>query len=141
MLASRFGEYKTTKSAGEVVGRGKPVGKGRGRGSYGRGRGLRPRGSRALGEDFHDFCRCRIVAVTEKNTVELQATAEKYYESYADAYDHVRKGQSLEKVTHKAPDGSLKNVYKWVDADGRTRTAEDSTKDILAKMRHDLGIK
>lgn len=141
MLASRYAEYKSTKSAGEVVGRGVPVGKGKGRGLYGRGTGLRPRGSRQLGQDFHDFCRCRIVAVTEKNEVELQATAEKYYESYADAYQHVRDGQTLRATEYEVGDGRTKNKYEWFDSSNRVRSSQDSTKDILAKMRQDLGVK
>jgi len=93
LLASRFADYSTESAAGTVVGRGAPLSKNfnadgsRRRG--GKAKGIRPRGSRAIGEEFHDHCRCRIVAVTGSNYVELQATSEKYYDSYRLSADKV----------------------------------------------------
>lgn len=141
MLASRFAEYRSVESGSQVVGRGVPVGQGRGKGSKGLGLGLRPRGSRALGEDFHDFCRCRIVAVTEKNYVQLQRNADRYYDSYRDSADKVNSGLKLEHTTTKESDGTLHNAYRWVDAGGRERSSKQTTGDILSAMRSDLGIK
>lgn len=141
MLASRFAEYRSVESASQVVGRGVPVGQGRGKGSKGRGRGLRPRGSRALGEDFHDFCRCRIVTVTEKNYVQLQRNADQYYDSYRDAADKVNDGLKLEKSQTKAPDGTLHNTYSWVNVEGKARDSKQRTSDILTSMRQNMGIK
>ena len=141
MLASRFAEYRSVESASQVVGRGVPVGQGRGKGSKGRGRGLRPRGSRELGEDFHDFCRCRIVTVTEKNYVQLQRNADKYYDSYRDASDKVNEGLTLHKTQTKEPDGTRHNTYSWVNAEGKARDAKQRTSDVLSSMRQDMGIK
>lgn len=142
MLASRFAGYTSQKSAKFVVGRGIPVGQGRGKGSKGQGRGIKARGSRALGEKFHDYCRCRIVVVTEKNEVQLQAGADKYYESYKDAAYEVVNGQKLVSDDVKLSDGSTKSKYRWVrTADGVTRSSKETTGDILAAMRLDLGVK
>ena len=141
MLASRFAEYTSQKSAKFVVGRGIPVGKGRGKGSKGQGRGIKTRGSQALGEKFHDFCRCRIVVVTEKNEVELQAGAEKYYDSYRDAYEKADEGLVRVVESYKIGPGDYKNKYSWADNDGKTVSPEGRTKMIIAAMREDLGVK
>lgn len=140
MLASRFADYKSSRSAGEVVGRGIPVGEGKGKGSYGRGRGLKTRGSQALGEKFHDECRCKIVIVTEKNEAELRTLADGYYDSYRDSADKVNDGLTL-KVTDISSEERLKNKYEWVQADGKSRNAKERTADILTAMRLDLGVK
>ena len=140
MLASRFADYKSSRSAGEVVGRGIPVGEGKGKGSYGRARGLKTRGSQALGEKFHDDCRCKIVIVTEKNEAELRTLADGYYDSYRDSADKVNDGLTL-KVTDISSEERLKNKYEWVQADGISRNAKERTADILTTMRLDLGVK
>lgn len=140
MLASRFADYKSTRSAGEVVGRGIPVGEGKGHGSFGKGRGLKTRGSQALGEKFHDDCRCKIVIVTAKNEAELQTLADGYYDSYRDSADKVNDGLTL-KVTDISSEERLKNKYEWVQAEGKARNAKERTADILTAMRLDLGVK
>lgn len=150
MLASRFAGYKSSKSAGTVVGRGMPVESTiigydeRGnpiRKRGGQARGIRPRGARSLGEKFHDSCRCTIVAVTAENEVQLQRDAEKYYDSYRDSADKVNDGLSLEFTQHRSPDGTLRNDYRWVDRGGRERSSKQTTGDILSAMRMDLGVK
>lgn len=135
MLASRFAEYTSGSSAGKVVGRGKPIG------SHRLSKGIRSRGSRAVGEDFHDYCRCRIVAVTEKNEVQLQSTAEKYYDAYRDSADKVNDGLKLERTDVKLSDGTIKSTNRWVNAAGSARSSKETTGDILAAMRLDLGVK
>lgn len=139
MLASRGAVY-SQESGLKVGGRGVPVGEGRGRGSKGRGRGIKTRGSQAIGEKFHDHCRCEIVAVTEKNEVQLQADADKYYEAYRESADKVNDGLTL-KVTDVSTEERLKNKYEWVNAKGEARNAKERTADILAAMRMDLGVK
>lgn len=139
LLASRFGEYRSSRSAGQVVGRGVAVGTGRGRGSKGIGRGIKTRGSQALGEKFHDHCRCSIVVVTEENEVELRTLAEGYYDSYREAADRVNDGLTL-RVTDVSSSERLKNKYEWVDSTGTARNANERTKDILSAMRLDLGV-
>lgn len=131
MLASRGATY----SSGQVVGRGKPLG------SHRLARGIRPRGSRKIGEDFHDHCRCTIITVTEGNEVELQETADKYYDSYRDAADKVNDGLTLEHTESMSKDGTRRRTYEWVNAAGDSRSSKQNTADILAAMRLDLGVK
>lgn len=139
MLASRGAVY-SEESGLKVGGRGVPIGEGRGRGSKGRGRGVKTRGSQAIGEKFHDHCRCEMVVVTEKNEVQLQADADKYYDSYRESADKVNDGLTL-KVTDVSTEERLKNKYEWVNADGEARNAKERTADILSAMRLDLGVK
>lgn len=140
MLASRGATYSSEAAATGVVGRGVPVEKTRGK-AGGQGKGIKPRGSRAVGEKFHDHCKCRAVQVYEDNHVEMQADADKYFESYAAARNKINEGLTLETVQFKASDGSLKNKYKWVDTAGKQVTADDKTKMIATAMRHDLEVK
>lgn len=139
MLASRGAAYGSQESALGVVGRGVPVPKVRG----GRGRpggGIKARGSRGMGERYHDFCECTAVPVFGHNYVEMQEDADKYYNAYRDSADKVNAGLTLETVQHKAADGSLKNKYQWVSPSGPV-SSEQNTKNILAAMRQDLGVK
>lgn len=135
MLASRFADYASERSAGVVVGRGAPVG------SHRLAKGISPRGSRAAGEKFHDFCRCRVVVLTENNAAELQATADKYFDSYSAAAEKAKAGRRLEFTETTASDGSKSRQYQWVNAEGKPRSSKETTGDILAAMRQDLGIK
>ena len=139
MLASRSASYSSKEAAERVVGRGVPVEATRGK-SGGQGRGIRPRGSRQIGEKFHDHCKCRGVPVFAGEEVQMQADADKYFEAYAPARDKVSKGLVLESETFKAADGSLKNRYRWVDGDGRQVSSSDKTKMIATAMRHDLDV-
>lgn len=141
MLASRGAAYSSEDAATGVVGRGVPVGKGRGKGIKGRGGGIKARGSRAVGESFHDHCKCRAVPVHEGNSVQMQADAAKYFDAYAQARNKVNEGLVLETETFKASDGSLKNKYKWVDSAGTQVTSTDKTKMIATAIRHDLNVK
>lgn len=141
MLASRFAAYTSQEAAGKVVGRGIPVGQGRGKGSRGRGGGLKPRGSRAIGEDFHDHCRCEVVVVTEENEVQLQADANRYYDEYRNSADKINDGLTLVSKQYKLPDGSLKNKYTWVHDEVGPTTADSRTKMIVAAMRQELNVR
>lgn len=140
MLASRGAVY-TAETAGKVVGRGVPVGQGRGRGTKGKGRGIKPRGSRRMGEDFHDHCRCRVVILTDKNEAELQATADKYYDSYADAYKATGKNVERNVITYMDTNGDRHNLYEWVDEEGDILSDKQRRSRIVAHMREDLGVK
>ena len=140
MLASRGAVY-TAETGGKVVGRGVPVGQGKGRGSKGRGRGIKPRGSRRVGEDFHDHCRCRVVVLTDKNEAELQATADKYYDAYADAYKATGKNVERNVITYMTDDGSRHNLYEWVDEEGDVLSDKQRRNRIVAEMRQSLGVK
>lgn len=140
MLASRGADYDSEESALRVVGRGVPVHRTKGK-SGGQGKGIKPRGSQAIGEKFHDHCKCRTVQVYEGNAVEMQADADKYFDAYGTARDKINAGLTLETETFKASDGSLKNKYKWVDVAGKQVTSTDKTKMIATAMRHDLDVK
>jgi len=139
MLASRGADYDSEESALRVVGRGVPVHRTKGK-RGGQGKGIRPRGSQAVGEKFHDHCKCRTVQVYEGNAVEMQADADKYFDAYGTARDKISAGLTLESHTTKASDGSLKNTYKWVNSDGKQVTSTDKTKMIATAMRHDLDV-
>jgi hypothetical protein len=141
MLASRGAAYSSEAAASGVVGRGIPVGQGKGKGSKGRGRGIKARGSREIGQDFHDHCKCRAVQVYKDDYVEMQADADKYFESYAAARYKIDQGLTLETVQFKASDGSLKNKYQWVNADGKQVSSKDKTQMIATAMRHELEVK
>lgn len=140
MLASRGAAYSSEEAATGVVGRGVPVGKGKGKGSKGRGRGIKARGSREIGESFHDHCKCKTVQVYQDTYVEMQADADKYFDAYATARDKINDGLVLETQTFKASDGSLKNKYSWVNAEGRKVSSTDKTKMIAKAIRLDLNV-
>jgi len=133
MLASRGAEY-TERSASGVVGRGRPIG------SHRLAKGIRPRGSRKLGEKFHDYCRCEVVILTRDNAAELQAEADKHLEAYRRASKNADEGRELRWRETRLKDGTLKKKHYWVK-DGRQHTAANKTSDILAAMRAELGIK
>jgi len=139
MLASRGAAYSSEAAASGVVGRGVPVERTKGK-RGGQGKGIRPRGSRSVGEKFHDHCKCRTVQVYDGQRVEMQAGADKYYDSYAVARDKIDAGLTLETETFKASDGSLKNRYKWVNSDGKQVSSKDKTKMIATAIRHDLEV-
>lgn len=123
-----------------VAGRGVPVEQTRGK-RGGQGRGIRSRGTRAIGQDFHDFCKCSSVPVFESNYVEMQSDAGKYYDSYRDAADKVNDGLTLEHVESVSSDGTQHRSYEWVNVAGDARSSKEQTSDILAAMRLDLGVK
>ena len=139
MLASRGADYDSEESATQVVGRGVPVHKTQGK-RGGQGKGIKPRGSRAIGESFHDHCKCRAVQVYPGSAVQMQADADKYFDSYGTARDKINAGLTLESQTFKAKDGSLKNKYQWVDSGGQQVSSTDKTKMIATAMRHDLDV-
>lgn len=140
MLASRGAVY-TAETAGKVVGRGVPVGQGKGRGTKGKGRGIKARGSRRMGEDYHDHCRCRVVILTDKNEAELQSTADKYYDAYADAYKATGKNVERNVITYMDENGDRHNLYEWVDQEGDILSDKQRRSRIVAHMREELGVK
>lgn len=140
MLASRGAAYQSEESASRVVGGGVPVERTRGK-RGGQGRGIRTRGTRRIGEKFHDHCQCRTVQVYEDNAVEMRADADKYLDAYLDARDQANDGLTLRVEQSKSADGSLKNKYRWVDAGGKQVSREDKTKMIATAMRHELDVK
>lgn len=136
MLASRFADYATEASATTVVGRGAPLG------SHRLAKGIMPRGSRRAGESFHDYCRCRVVAVTESNAAQMQSDADDYYEAYQEARKKAT-GKLESDITDWAdPDGTRHQTREWVDDEGNTFKSDNRlTKRIAAEMRESMGVK
>lgn len=97
MLASRGAEYDSEASATSVVGRGTAITAGpRRRG--GQAKGIRARGSRALGQTFHDYCRCIAVAsspTTRDYLAEQQAQHDRRYLEAVDAVATAREAAGM----------------------------------------------
>lgn len=70
MMASRGGDFGSEQSAKYVV-----------------GRGGRPRGKRALGKKFHDFCRCEPVLMSSPEDAPEGYDQDELYDQYRTAYD------------------------------------------------------
>lgn len=145
MLASRFAAYTSEASAGKVSGRGVPIERnylpdGRRR-SGGQARGIRPRGSQAIGEDFHDHCQCEVVVVTEENEVQLQANADRYYDAFRDAQDVVEGQLTRVSDDWMSLDGSRHSKYYDVDENDDVVSAEQRVKMIVASMRQELNVR
>ena len=123
----------------EVVGRGKPVPSGPKR-KGGQARGIGARGSRAIGELFHDNCRCTSVPVFRTNSVQMQSDAEEYYDSYRDSYDKVMDGYQIEHTSTVLDDGTVKKSHEWVKSKGPI-SSKQATKNTLAGMRAENGFR
>jgi len=145
MLASRFAGYTSEQSAGKVGGRGKPISSNfradGTRKSGGQAKGIRTRGSRAIGEDFHDHCRCRIVVVTEGNEAELQAGADRYYDAYLEASKKANAGLERNVLESMDAAGNRHNEYEWVTTEGDIASPKKRQSMIVAAMREELGVK
>lgn len=88
MLASRGAEYDSEAAATSVVGRGTAITSGpRRRG--GQAKGIRSRGSRALGQTFHDYCRCIAVASSTTTRDYLAEQKAQHDRRYLDAVEVV----------------------------------------------------
>lgn len=126
MLASRGGVYRSAESATGVVGRGMPMTHTiigvtehgheiRKRG--GQAKGIKPRGTREIGDSYHDHCKCIGVALHKDNEMVLDSAAAAHYAAYADA------------------------LRKIQNADGATElSAAERTDRVLAEMRTSLGV-
>ncbi len=144
MLASRGAVYTSAGSAGSVVGAGVPVtpdGEKRKRG--GQGKGIKPRGSRRLGEDYHDNCYCVVTAVKDGEPLDVSENEVlrglgnwelMYYLAAAEA------GDGLKPIFNEreTPEGRVRR-WGWVDKDGNVirRGGEDMTKRIINGMRRE----
>lgn len=132
MLASRGADY-TTATAGKVGGRGVPVEQNK------RAKGIRSRGSQRIGDDFHDYCRCRVVTVTKNNYAQLTKEADKYVGLYVKARNKIDGG--LERsVTTSIVGGRRKNKYEYIDAEGESTTAKSRTNDVINYMRREMYV-
>lgn len=146
MLASRHAGYTSEDAALTVVGRGTPVEKNYTRAGRrkrgGQAKGIHPRGSRRVGESFHDHCRCKAVPVTNANAVQMQEDADKYYDAYLEAREKATGKLERNVTTSMSPDGSRHNEYEWVDDAGDSFKSDNAlTKRIVAEMRESLSVK
>lgn len=125
LIASRADIFRSESDATQVRGRGVPIESNfnadGSRKSGGQAKGIRSRGSRKIGEAYHDNCRCRGVPIFEDNYVEMQSDADKYFDAYASARN---------KVTDQRKAAGYQGFGDQ----------ETSTKMILAEMRKDMGI-
>lgn len=136
MLASRGAVYHSEASAGAVVGRGVAIPATKRRG--GQAKGIRPRGSRRMGEKYHDHCYCSIVPVKRGNGVVLPYDeSSPWYDAYRRAREGVDAGAKLEWTETKASDGTVYRKHYWVDGDGK-RMSTGFTDEILNAMRRDM---
>lgn len=85
MLASRGAAYNSATSAGSVVGGGVDASVTRGK-VGGQGKGVKARGSQALGKQFHDFCQCIAMPVFQGDTFHKDVEA-KYQKMYDDSFE------------------------------------------------------
>lgn len=133
MLATRGAAYTSAESAGGVVGRGSPIPGAQRRG--GQAKGIRPRGSRTVGQAFHDNCSCRVVAVDRGNAVEMGEHAEQYMAAYAKAAQKV--GGGLE-TRHFGQAGSRSHAQ--FDASGSVVSTKEETNRIVQEMERLLTV-
>lgn len=92
MLASRGASYTSEAAAAGVVGRGMPIPPDGQRRRGGQPMGIKARGPRRLGEDYHDHCRCTAVALHPGREQQMTSAAGKWSEIYAQAMENA-KGQ------------------------------------------------
>lgn len=86
MLASRGAAYASEASAAGVVGRGMPIpadGTRKRRG--GQPQGIKARGPRRMGEDYHDHCRCVAVALHPGREQQMHSAAAGWLDIYVEA--------------------------------------------------------
>lgn len=98
LLAARGAVYRSSASAGGVVGRGVEASATAGKGG-GQGKGLRARGAQNLGDGFHDMCRCVVTPV-------FRGAENDYLEYVAKHFDDIDSKAVREIGTE---DGSLKS--------------------------------
>ena len=132
MLASRGAVYSSEAAATGVVGRGVPVSKTTGR-RGGQGKGIRARGSRGMGEKFHDFCRCVGVAVHAGRRQQMDARAEEYFEAYAEARAKVDERVDYNFLHYMDEAGNRHVDSEWIDEDGSVITQPERI--LIAEMR------
>jgi len=85
LLASRGAAYNSAASAGSVVGGGVDASVTAGK-AGGQGKGVKARGSQALGKQFHDFCQCIAMPVFQGDTFHKDVEA-KYQKMYDDSFE------------------------------------------------------
>ena len=85
LLASRGAAYNTAASAGNVVGAGVDASVTAGK-VGGQGKGVKARGSQALGRKFHDFCQCIAMPVFVGDTFHKDVES-KYQKLYDESFD------------------------------------------------------
>ena len=100
LLATRSAVYTSKQSATRVVGQGKDIstnfdasGK---RKSGGQARGIKTRGSRKIGEKYHDHCHCVAVEVRPGRRYTPPPHVQEFKRAYKDAFDAVPDGMAYD---------------------------------------------
>lgn len=141
MLASRTAAFGTPDGNRRVIGRGVPVDMWR-EGSPGRRPGgTRPRGSQAIGDLYHDYCRCREVPVFRSTGAMLARDSEGYLEDYIGAREALSDQKILDYTETKSEDGSLRRKYFWRDRHSGEKLPGDLSSMTLRWMRQQTGRK
>ncbi|MGQ7788728.1 VG15 protein [Nesterenkonia sp. K-15-9-6] len=140
MLASQAAVYGPGAGSDRtVVGRGTPLNQWR-PGDRGRpAGGRRPRGSRDIGQLYHDYCRCRVVPTYRSSGVQLAEDAESYYQEYLDARRQLDDRKVLDWTETRSPDGSIRRKYTWRDRETGEAITGRQDRMILAWMRQQTG--
>ena len=107
----------------------------------GQGKGIKPRGSRRLGEDYHDNCYCTVTAVKDGEPLDVSKDdilkglgnwEEIYYSGMASA------GENLKPVFHEreTPEGRVRR-WGWRDEDGNEFPSSAMSNRIVNAMRRE----
>lgn len=100
IMASRGAVYSSESAALRVVGRGVPVPDvPRRRG--GAPGGVKARGARALGDTFHDNCKCTAVALFEGREQQMESVSREWFDVYQEARDRSREALPRDLVKHE----------------------------------------
>lgn len=101
LLSTRNKVYASKQSATRVVGRGKdfssnfnPDGSRR---AGGQAKGVKTRGSRGVGEKYHDGCHCVAVEIRPGGSYEPPAHVQDFERAYKEAFDAVPNGMAYDK--------------------------------------------
>lgn len=110
MLATRGAAYTSAEAAVRVVGRGTDVSTNVGRTRGRQALGVRTRGTRKLGDKYHDWCRCTSIAVWPGQEYDEAPYVQQWREQYAASLD-------TSKGDHGAVDVK-KTLANWRDEFG-----------------------
>lgn len=142
MLASRGAVYTSEAEAGSVVGAGTPIPQDGKRRRGGQAKGIKPRGSRNLGESYHDNCYCTVVSVMNGNGVQLSnedrdSAQGHWFNVYERAKVEAGEDYHPEFEVSKSSDGSLIKTWHWVDSKGNKFKSDGVTDRIVNAMRRE----
>lgn len=142
MLASRGAVYRSEAAAGGVVGRGTEIPADGVKRRGGQAKGIKPRGSQRMGEQYHDHCYCAVVAVMNGVGVQMsdadRGTSQAHWLNvYERGVNEAAEGYRPEFDVERAPDGSLMKTWYWVDDKGNKFRSDGVTDRVVNAMRRE----